>query len=202
MSTQFTGADLMIQRIISQMPSSQVPKCLSEKQVQRILAILESSTRPRALRDRAIFMLLLETGLSVAKLTALDMTDIDLASSRIHVELVTAGDVWLGMGHAHEHVESYITEGRPNLLDKPGEPALFISQMDGRLSRQGVWQILKYWGMQLEPAITLSPRLVRHSAALRMKKAGLSSEDIQKRLGHRNLLSTQALLRRLEAGCS
>ncbi|HUV26235.1 MAG TPA: tyrosine-type recombinase/integrase, partial [Anaerolineales bacterium] len=80
----------------------------------------------------------------------------------------------------------------------PGEPALFISQMDGRLSRQGVWQILKYWGQQVNPPLSLSPRIVRHSAALRMKMAGLSNADIQMRLGHRNPLSTQALMRRLE----
>jgi len=198
---QFAGTDGMIQRVISQMPKNKSPKCLSEQQVQAVLAILESSDRPRALRDRAIFMLLLETGLSVASLTDLDMTDIDLASGRLHVHLAWAGDVWLGMSEAVNSVEQYIIEGRPNLLHKPGEPALFISQMDGRLSRQGVWQILKYWGLQAEPAIPLSPRLVRHTAALRMKNSGLSSRDIQQRLGHRNLLSTQALIRRLEANC-
>lgn len=198
---QFAGTDGMIQRVISQMPENKSPKCLSEQQVQAVLAILESSDRPRALRDRAIFMLLLETGLSVASLTDLDMTDIDLASGRLHVHLAWAGDVWLGMSEAVSSVEQYIIEGRPNLLHKPGEPALFISQMDGRLSRQGVWQILKYWGLQAEPAIPLSPRLVRHTGALRMKNSGLSSRDIQQRLGHRNLLSTQALIRRLEANC-
>lgn len=196
---QFAGTDGMIQRVISQMPENKSPKCLSEQQVQAVLAILESSDRPRALRDRAIFMLLLETGLSVASLTDLDMTDIDLASGRLHVHLAWAGDVWLGMSEAVSSVEQYIIEGRPNLLHKPGEPALFISQMDGRLSRQGVWQILKYWGLQAEPAIPLSPRMVRHTAALRMKNSGLSSRDIQQRLGHRNLLSTQALIRRLDA---
>lgn len=198
---QFAGTDSMIQRVISQMPKNKSPKSLNEQQVQAVLAILESSDRPRALRDRAIFMLLLETGLSVASLTDLDMTDIDLASGRLHVHLAWAGDVWLGMSEAVSSVEQYIIEGRPNLLHKPGEPALFISQMDGRLSRQGVWQILKYWGLQAEPAIPLSPRLVRHTAALRMKNSGLSSRDIQQRLGHRNLLSTQALIRRLEANC-
>jgi site-specific recombinase XerD len=195
---QFTCTDARIKQVISQMPVNEAPKCLSEQQIQEVLIILESSSRPRALRDKAIFMLLLETGLSVASLTALDMTDIDLASRRLHVHLAWVGDVWLGMGEAHRPVEEYIVKGRPDLLDKPGEPALFISQMDGRLSRQGVWQILKYWGLQANPPIPLSPRLVRHTAALRMRKAGMKSADIQQRLGHRNLLSTQALLRRLE----
>jgi len=200
-ANRFDGSDSIIKQVISQTAEKQSPRCLSDPQVKEILAILESSSRPRALRDRAIFMLLLETGLSVAALTALDMTDVDIASRRLHVHLAWVGDVWLGMEKAYSPLREYILEGRPDLLQKPGEPALFISQMDGRLSRQGVWQILRYWGEQAEPAIPLSPRLVRHSAALRMKKGGMSSADIQKRLGHRNLLSTQALLRRLEANC-
>jgi hypothetical protein len=35
-----------------------------------------------------------------------------------------------------------------------------------------------------------------------MKRAGMLSTDIQKRLGHQNILSTQALLRRLETTCT
>ena len=199
---RFSGSDGKIRGVIAEMPENRSPKCLHEEQVQEVLAIMESSARPRALRDRAIFMLLLETGLSVASLTALDMTDLDLNARRLHVHLDWEGDIWLGLGEAQCPVEDYILEGRPNLLHQPGEPALFISQMDGRLSRQGVWQILKYWGAQATPTIPLSPRLVRHSAARRMKLAGLSDAEIQMRLGHRNLLSTQALIRRLEANCS
>ena len=203
LATQFfTVSDGEIQRIISEMPESLSQHSLKQEQIRELLAIMESSHRPRALRDRAIFMLLLETGLSVANLTALDMTDLDLNARQLHVYLDWQGDIWLGMGEAQPSVEEYIKEGRPNLLHQPGEPALFISQMDGRLSRQGVWQILKYWGQQANPPIPLSPRLLRHTAALQMKMAGLSNTDIQIRLGHRNPLSTQALIRRLEAAGS
>jgi site-specific recombinase XerD len=198
---RFSGTDRKIQRVILEIPDKQAAQLINESEVEIILSVFDSSSRPRSLRDRAIFSLLLETGLSVASLISLDMTDIDLAANRLHVNLFGAGDVWLGMNQAGESVKAYIEKGRPNLLDKPGEPALFISQMDGRLSRQGVWQILKYWGLQAEPPIHLSPRIVRHTAALRMKHAGMPSKDIQIRLGHRNLLSTQALIRRLEASC-
>jgi site-specific recombinase XerD len=194
----FSVGDGEIQRVITGMPESRSPHLLNQEQVQTLLSIMESSPRPRALRDRAIFMLLLETGLSVANLTALDMTDLDLNARRLHVNLDFDGHIWLGLGDAQRPVEEYINDGRPNLLLQPGEPALFISQMDGRLSRQGVWQILKYWGQQVNPPLSLSPRIVRHSAALRMKMAGLSNADIQMRLGHRNPLSTRALMRRLE----
>jgi integrase/recombinase XerD len=197
----FSADDEQVTSVINELPERIPANCLNLEQIQSILAIMDSSSRPRALRDRAIFMLLLESGLSVGHLTDLDMTDVDLAANRFHVYLEWTGDMWLGLGEAAGSVREYIQEGRPNLLHRPGEPALFISQMDGRLSRQGIWQILKYWGSQADPVIELSPRLVRHAAVLRMNQEGLPVGEIQKRLGHSNRLSTQALIRRLEANC-
>jgi integrase len=73
--------------------------------------------------------------------------------------------------------------------------------MDGRLSRQGIWQILNHWGKLVNPPIKLSPRLLRHNAAVRMHRDGKPIPEIQIRLGHRNPLSTRALIRRLENLC-
>jgi integrase/recombinase XerD len=197
----FSANDSEILSVIDKIPERDSSSCLNQEQVQSLLLIMDSSPRPRALRDQAIFMFLLETGLSVGQLTDLDMTDLDLNANRFHVFLDWVGDVWLDLGEAHDAIAEYVREGRLNLLHKPGEAALFVSQMNGRLSRQGIWQILKFWGQQVDPTVDLSPRLVRHTAVLRMKRTGLSNKDIQMRLGHRNLLSTQALIRRLEANC-
>lgn len=193
--------DEKIQQVISESPSNISQQCLNPEQIHSLLAIMESYSRPRAFRDRAILMLLLETGLSVGDLIELDLTDLDMRAGRFHVNLVGIGDLWLSMGEATPAVEEYLSKGRPDMLHKPGEAALFISQMDGRLSRQGVWQILNHWGRMVEPPIRISPRVLRHTAALRMSRSGLSTGEIQVRLGHRNPLSTQALIRRLEAAC-
>jgi site-specific recombinase XerD len=198
----FSLHDSDIQLILAKVPAGQNLQCLNQAQVAALLSSLESSPRPRALRDRAILMLMLESGLSVGAITGLDMTDIDLQAERFHVYLLGKGDLWLAMGQAVGSVAKYIREGRPYLLHHPGEPALFISQMDGRLSRQGIWQILNHWGGTVDPPISLSPRILRHTAALRMSMAGYSVTDIQVRLGHRNPLSTRALIRRLEAACT
>ena len=165
----FSVKDEEIERVLDKVPVERSRQFLNKDQIQVLLAVLDSSPRPRALRDRAILMLLLETGLSVGDLTALDLTDLDMRA------------------------------GRPDLMLHPGEPALFISQMDGRLSRQGVWQILNHWGQILQPPISLSPRILRHTAVFRMSNAGYSTSEIQLRLGHRSPISTRALIRRLHA---
>jgi len=201
-SKSFSVKDEDIQGVISGIPISQPLQCLTQEQISTLLGLLDASRRPRALRDRAMLLLLLETGLSVGDLTALDLTDLDLRAGKFHVNLAGKGDIWLSMGEAQNAVAEYLYDGRPDLLHHPGEPALFISQMEGRLSRQGVWQILNHWGHMANPPITVSPRLLRHTAAIRMSRAGLSDAEIQVRLGHRNPLSTRALIRRLEAACN
>jgi integrase/recombinase XerD len=170
-------------------------------QIQQLETLIQTSPRPRARRDHAILTLLLETGLSVGTLIALNLTDLDLRAGKLHIRTEEGEDTWLPLSSATAVMKRYVEEGRPDLNREPNEPALFISQMNGRMSRQGIWQILRYWGRLLSPPVVLSPRLVRHTAALHMARNGRPLSEIQALLGHSNPLSTQALLRRLLANC-
>ena len=191
-----------INRVIAQVPQNKSPKILSESQISRLERTFESSNRHRAHRDQAILTLLLETGLSVGDLVDLDLSDLDLRAGRLHILRTQCNDEWLPLGKATEIVDRYLREGRPELNPRPNEPALFVSQLGGRMSRQGIWQILNHWGKLMDPPIKLSPRKIRHTAAYRMARAGRSLEEIQTLLGHSNPLSTQALLRRLDSHIS
>lgn len=191
----------LIDGIISSVSPLPVPQCLTPDQISRLCSVIDASPRPRARRDLAILMLLLETGLSVATLTALDLAEINLQTGKVHVLLDNREDAWLPIGNATQPLERYLLEGRPELSRRTDEKALFISQMDRRMSRQGIWQVLRHWGWMVKPPILLSPRLVRHTAALRMAQTGRTIAEIQSLLGHRNPLSTRALLRRLETAC-
>lgn len=192
----------LINRVIAQVPQNSSPKLLSESQISRLERTFESSKRHRARRDQAILTLLLETGLSVGDLVDLDLSDLDLRAGRLHIIRTPCNDKWLPLGKATKIVDRYLREGRPELNPQPNEPALFVSQLGGRMSRQGIWQILNHWGKLMDPPIKLSPRKVRHTAALRMAHAGRSLEELQTLLGHSNPLSTLALLRRLDRNIS
>jgi integrase/recombinase XerD len=179
------------------LPKSQ---SLSDGELGKLWIALESSKRPHAKRDMAILALLLETGLSVGTLVALDLDDIELHEGSLRLRLDGGQEVWLLPGKASELIQRYILEARPELNHAPGEPALFISQTGERMSRQGVWQVLRRWGRVTELPITLSPRLARHTAVIDLVQAGRPIDEIQAMLGHSNPLSTQALLRRLGVG--
>lgn len=191
--------DELIDEAIANVAPTRSPNTLSAAQLKRLWSRIEASQRLRARRDQAILTLLLETGLSVGTLVSLDLTDLDLNSGRLHLQTDNSNDIWLPLGNATESLRRYLEDGRRDLNPQPDETAVFISQMGGRISRQGIWQILRYWGKQTEPPIDLSPRVVRHTAALRMARNGRALDEIQALLGHSNPLSTQALLRRLEA---
>lgn len=173
--------------------------CLSNSHVASLLEIMKNSPRPRAQRDQAILMLLLETGLSVGSLTALDLVDIDLGANCLRVRTDGGRAGWFSMGAAGRYVEKYILGGRQELIHRPDDPALFVSQMNGRVSRQGIWQILNHWGRSARLPFSLSPRLLRNTAAWRMAQAGRPVTEIQALFGHSNPLSTRALMRRLNA---
>ena len=198
-AVKFDAEAHLIDEAISIASPAQKPRYLSPEQINSLWSVLEASPRPRARRDQAILALLLESGLTVGSLIALNITDLDLHAGRLHLCLETGKDIWLPLGKADYALQRYLKEGRPELNCRPGEMALFISQTGGRMSRQGVWQVLRQWGSKAGLPLTLSPRLARHTAAIQLEQAGLSLSDIQALLGHSNPLSTQALLRRLEA---
>jgi integrase/recombinase XerD len=178
------------------------PNCLTKNQVDQLINLLEESARPLARRDQAILTVLLETGMAASSLIALDLTDLDLRRGMLRIPDHNYTSVWLPLSDANRQIERYLKESRPELNPSASEAALFISQNGMRMSRQGLWQMLRQLGVQVQLPVTLSPRLVRHTAAIRMSQAGKQLGDIQKSMGHTNPLSTHALLHRLRAELS
>jgi site-specific recombinase XerD len=172
---------------------------LSPAQIDALFATLEASHSPRARRDQAILALLLESGLSVATLTALNLQNIHPTGQELRLPGKTKPDIRISLGKAAGDIQRYLKEGRLELNPLPDEPALFISQTGRRISRQRVWQVLRQWGCKAGLSVKLSPRLVRHTAAAQLAEAGRSLQEIQVLLGHMTALSTQSLLRRLSA---
>lgn len=170
---------------------------LNAAHIQSLWTTLDASRSPRARRDQAILALMLENGISVSTLVALDLADADLEQELIRLRLENGQEVWLPLRQAAAPLKCYLREGRPELSRQPEEPALFISQTGGRMCRQGIWQMLRHWGQRAHLPVHLSPRSARHTAAVQLAQSGRPLSEIQVLLGHSNPLSTRALLRRL-----
>jgi integrase/recombinase XerD len=171
--------------------------CLTQTEVNLLKKELAASKKTLGIRDLAILALLLETGLTASMLVALNLSDLDLRAGCFHLALQDNQDYWASLGSSKEPIHRYIDVGRPELNPAQGEPALFISQNGIRMSRQSIWQILHNLGESTGLSTKLSPRLIRHTAALNMVRDGRSTSEIQLLLGHSNPMSTHALLHRL-----
>ena len=175
--------------------------CLNEQQIETLLEAVKQSKTPRAFRDLAMLSLLLEAGLSIGTVVSINLSHLDLRAGRLSVSDENEREVFVSIKNTAPYIQTYLKAGRPELTQYLNEEALFVSQMGGRISRQGVWQMLQNWGKLAGLPQSLSPRIIRHTAANRMIKEGLPIEDIQRLLGHSNLLSTRALVRRIKKTC-
>ncbi|MCB2180180.1 tyrosine-type recombinase/integrase [bacterium] len=170
---------------------------LTQEEIQRLFAVIRSDQTMKSLRDLAIMRLILETGLSVTETISINLADLDLRSQILKIDNGN-GVIRYAINNTVAPLQAYLEKGRPELTQSLNEEALFISQMGGRISRQGIWQLVKEWGGRAELSGSLSPRILRNTAVLRMVVSGYSIPEMQKRLGHSNRFSTRALVRKIK----
>jgi len=167
-----------------------LPKPISYSQVRRLLDEPNRQSRPEAKRDTAILHLLYASGMRVSELVSLNLDNI-----------IEDGYVrCFGKGHkerlipiaprAAQAVDEYVKEVRPRLVHSQDKPALFLNARGERLTRQGLWQILKEYAKSAELE-GITPHTLRHSFATHMLSGGADLRSVQELLGHANISTTQ-----------
>jgi integrase/recombinase XerD len=169
-----------------------LPKPISIAQVHRLLEQPTKQSAPEAKRDRAMLELLYATGMRVSELVSLNLADLDTEGGFVRC---------FGKGHkerlipiyerAVRAVKEYLTEARPHLTHDSEEKALFLNRRGERLTRQGLWQILKGYAKSAELGVEITPHTLRHSFATHMLSGGADLRSVQELLGHANISTTQ-----------
>lgn len=169
-----------------------LPKAISEEDVERLLAEPTKSDTPKALRDSALLEVLYATGMRVSELVSLNVADVDLEAGTVYC--IGKGDrerVAPIYDQAGLILGRYINEGRPYLLRDAEEKALFLNHRGERLTRQGLWLIIKHYVDAIGIESEVTPHTLRHSFATHMLHGGAKLRDVQKLLGHANISTTQ-----------
>ena len=169
---------------------------LSDDECVRLEKTLLNEKSSRVYRDISIITLMLETGLSINSIIGLNLSDLDFRAERLRADNGFQ-TIRYSIPKSSEYLTEYLKSSRRELTQSTTEQALFVSQMGGRITRQGVWQVLRGWGELANISVTLSPRVIRHTAVFKMMKLNMSVEEIQKLLGHSNIMSTKALIRKV-----
>ncbi len=157
------------------------PRTLSREQVHNLLEAPTQTGTPRGLRDAAILGLLYVGGLRASEAVESNMQNIDLADGKY---LRDAGDpVAVNLGIALDPMQLYLRAGRPYLVKDEMEQALFLNLRGKRLSRQGLWLVVKRWAAAEGFGSDISPHTLRHSLIRHLLDDGKSKRDIQQMLG-------------------
>lgn len=169
-----------------------LPHTMPADEVNKLLAAPAAQHTTQPLRDKALLETLYATGMRVSELVGLDVADVDLTAEQIrcnvggrHSRLVHVG------GSAAAALALYLQEGRDQLVMNRNEPALFLNHRGQRLTRQGLWLIIKRYVKQAGIKSPVTPHTLRHSFAAHLVNAGAALRDIKERLGYAHLSSTQ-----------
>ena len=168
-----------------------LPRYLSARQIEELLEAPDTAT-PLGIRDRAILEVLYASGLRVSELIGLRPLDVDLRVGVLKClgkggkeRLVPVGSVAAGW------VERYLAEVRPGLVRGRPAPVLFLNQRGGRLSRMGLWGIVRRHAVAAGVARVLTPHVLRHSFATHLLERGADLRALQAMLGHADISTTQ-----------
>ena len=93
--------------------------------------------------------------------------------------------------YAVDAITVYLEKCRPVFLGEKKNPSLFLNQRGGTLTRQSVWNMMKFYGEQTGLGSQLSPHTLRHSLAAHMLENGADLRTVQEILGHADLATTQ-----------
>ena len=177
----------------------QLPKSLSANQVAHLMAAAPEDNSPKSLRDRALLALLYATGMRVTEVVRLSTHDIDLEREQIRCDSQIDRPRSLPLNaEAVETLAAYLELSRPQLIKDAGETALFLNHRGNRLTRQGLWLIIKVCAKKAGLPADVTPHTLRHSFAAHQISRGTGLREVQRLLGHANISTTHIYTQMVE----
>ena len=176
--------------------SRPLPKALTTHQVEHLLDAPDRTTL-LGLRDVAILEFLYATGARVTETVTVGLTDLDLESGTVIVTGKGDKQRLIPLGsHARIAIERYLPVRLELLSERERSDVLFLNARGTSLTRQGMWDIVKRNGRRAGiERDSLSPHVLRHSAATHMVEGGADLRSVQEMLGHASINTTQVYTR-------
>lgn len=169
------------------------PRTLSVHEVAGLLDGVRGGSAPKVLRDKALLETLYATGMRVSEVVRLRVEDVDLEHGEIHCTRTPAGKgrILPLTPRAVQALRAYLEQGRPRLIQEEGLDVLFVNHRGRPLTRQGLWLIVRERAAMAGIEGEVTPHTFRHSFAAHLLEEGVALKEVQERLGHANLATTQ-----------
>ena len=162
-----------------------LPQILTIEEVDKIIRIVEKDC-PKGIRDNALLELMYATGMKVSELINLNVEDVNL-----ELNFVRCTD--------NKHYERVIPIGRSACkalseylsirykIAQCGVPNLFVNLNGNKLTRQGIWRIVKEYSRRAGIDKDVNLNTFRHSFAVHLLQNGANVRAVQKLLGNQVL---------------
>lgn len=167
-----------------------LPNVLSIDDVNKLLDI--ALNKPKDYRNKAILELLYATGLRISELVNLEFVNIDFDNDMLKVmgkgrkeRVVPIGEI------AMEYLKMYLENYRHYYVKKNINNYIFLNYRGERMTRQGVFKMLKGECRRAGINANISPHTLRHSFATHLLNNGADLRIIQELLGHSSLSTTE-----------
>jgi integrase/recombinase XerD len=170
--------------------AKRLPKALSISETIKLLASPKEKGK-MALRNAALLELLYATGMRASEMTGLNISDINFQVSFVKCfgkgskeRIVPVNKKSLAA------IKEYLDKARPE-FPKGDKDALFLDKNGQRLTRQGLWLVLKKYVKLSGVKGKTSPHTLRHSFATHLLEKGADLRSVQEMLGHADIATTQ-----------
>ena len=171
--------------------SRKLPQVLTRGEVEKLLS-QPSGTEPAALRDRALLELMYACGLRASEAIGLELMDVDIQEGVLRARGKGSKERVVPIGQAAlRALRIYLERGRPGLVKGGLEAHLFVNFRGGRLTRQGLYKIVRRHALTAGLADRMSPHTLRHTFATHLLAGGCDLRSVQEMLGHADVATTQ-----------
>ena len=168
--------------------NKKLPKHLDTEQVKQLLDQTFDPSEPLQVRDQAMLELTYSSGLRLAELAGLLITDIDLPDQTLRVTGKGNKTRQIPMGSkACQALKNWLKQR--HLLVKGPSQALFLSQRGQAITPRAIQQRMDKAAAAL--GLKLHPHMLRHSFASHMLQSSGDLRAVQEMLGHADISTTQ-----------
>jgi len=168
-----------------------LPEYLTIEEVELLLSSVDDNS-PAGIRDKAILELMYSSGLRISEVVNLDINHVDMEEKFLLILGKGSKERVVPFGEkAYILLERYVNEARPILLKKKLTSALFLNYRGERLSRKGIWKMIKAYARKTGIKKNIKPHTLRHSFATHMIQNGADLRMVQELLGHSDISTTQ-----------
>lgn len=165
--------------------TKKLPQILTVEEVDKIIRAVDKDG-PKGIRDNALLELMYATGMKVSELISVNVEDVNLDLSFVKCIDNKHFERLIPIGRsACRAIEEYLAI-RDQVADA-GVTNLFVNLNGQKLTRQGIWRIVKEYSHRAGIDKDVNLNTFRHSFAVHLLQNGANVRAVQKLLGNQVL---------------